>query len=581
MEQQFQLLFLTFLRRKRAMRYIDKKFPPQLLIVMALLAAFLLATSPAPAQTVASDRPYEPVILTGKEFPEFSNNVATLGQLFLYKYGGGTWTQIPFQFDEVEPDSLAPANPTYFRRGDGKLDDQDELVFMARDAGDQAPTNAWVNDASALISQRYEIALTDPVSSNRGYVYLFRSTTLSIGPAVKDYVTYIPPSPAGTGRDLIRGQSYEEGHLDNGLNNSLLVPVSENGSSTNFLDRLKLRFQINVGLQLTFTEDNFTLLPPIRFQDGRTRVIRELRERVSLFGTNVDFPILIRYYGYSTALGTSLSLSSLPSTVRVTLLRQSFDFAANVNGAKWYNQNVADAITVTGAAGNLNAAQGAVVVEPNLNWYMMSSSHGSFINIFSLPANLGTTRRFYFHDAASGSNDGTTDSGDDKSYGDSGFLATASEIAKTTYNLLLTSYILGKDQPRTVGETLHNQASRPLAWITQSQRNTVAVQENTPVIPQRFALLQNSPNPLTPAAPATVIRYELPFTGSVAVSLRIFNLLGQNVRELVNAAQPAGRYEVQWDGRLANGERAPAGIYFYQLQARNQIATQKLMVVNR
>jgi len=564
------------------MRNKGKKFPPHLWAVMAIITTFLFIASPVAAQTGNLNRPYEPVILTGKDFPEFSNNAAAMTQLFLYKYSGNMWTQIPFQFDEVEPDSATPTNPTYFRRGDGKLDDQDELVLMACDAGDKAPSNAWINDASALTSQRYEIELTDPVNSNRGYVYLFRSTTLSIGPTVKDYVTYVVPPSSTPGRDIVRGQSYEEGHLDNGLNNSLFVPVSENGSGASFLERLKLRFQINIGVPLTFNEDNFNLLPPIRFQDGRTRVIRELRERISLFGTNIDFPILIRYYGYSTVLGTSLNLTSLPATVRVTLLRQSVDFAANINGAKWYNQNVTTAITVTGATGNLNAAQGAVVVEPNLNWYMMSSAHGSYINIFSLPANLGTTRRFYFHDAASASNDGTDDTGDNKSYGDSGFLATAtSEITKTTYNLLVTSYILGKDQPRTVAETLHNQATRPLMRITQSQRNTVAVRENTNVVPLRFVLLQNSPNPLSLTTPSTTIRYELPFASHVTVSLRIFNLLGQNVRELVNAVQGAGQYEAQWDGRMENGARAQAGIYFYQLRASNQVATQKLMLLNR
>ena len=562
------------------MQYVDKKFLQPLFVLLAAIVTLAFFIAPAAAQTGNLNRPYEPVILTGKEFPDFSNNTATLSQLFLYKYSAGTWTQIPFQFDEVEPDSLTPANPTYFRKGDGKLDDQDELVFMTRDAGDKAPTNAWINDPSALTSQRYEIELSDPVNANKGYVYLFRSTTLSVAPTVKDYVTYVAPPSTGSGKDVIRGQSYEEGHLDNGLNNSLLVPVSENGSGTNFLDRLKLRFQINVGIPLTFTEDNFNLLG-LTIRDGRTRLIRELRERISLFGTNIDFPILVRYYGYSTVLGTTLNLTSLPSTVRVTLLRQSVDFAATVNGAKWYNQNVTTAITINGTAGNLNATQGAVVAEPNLNWYMMSSAHGSYLNIFSLPSNLGTTRRFYFHDAASGSNDGTDDSGDNKSYGDSGFLATASEITKATYNLLVTSYILGKDQPREVAVDLHNQASKPLTWKTQSQRNTVAVQENPPILPQRFILMQNSPNPLAFTTPATTIRYELPFTSESPVSLRIFNLLGQNVRELVNAAQPAGRYEVQWDGRLANGERAPVGIYFYQLQAGSQIATQKLMVVNR
>ncbi len=561
------------------MQYVDKKFLQPLFVLLAAIVTLAFFIAPAAAQTGNLNRPYEPVILTGKEFPDFSNNTATLSQLFLYKYSAGTWTQIPFQFDEVEPDSLTPANPTYFRKGDGKLDDQDELAFMTRDAGDKAPTNAWINDPSALTSQRYEIELTDPVNANKGYVYLFRSTTLSVAPTVKDYVTYVAPPQSGKGNDVIRGQSYEEGHLEqNGISNSMLVPTSENGSGTDFLDRVKLRFQI-IGL-LNFSEDNFSLLSPVVVRDGRVRLIRELRERLSAFGSNIDFPILVRYYGYSSVLGTTLNLSSLPSGIRVTLLRQSFDFAANVSGARWYNQNLPNPITVTGSAGNLTAAQTAVVVEPNLNWYMLSSSHGSFINIFSLASNLGTSRRFYFHDAASGTNDNTIETGEQGSYGDSGFLAEGNDI-KGVFNLLITSYILGKDQPRTVGETLHNQASKPLAWKTQSQRNTVAVLENPPILPQRFVLLQNSPNPLALTTPATTIGYELPFTNQAPVSLRIFNLLGQNVRELVNAAQPAGRYEVQWDGRLANGERAPVGIYFYQLQAGSQIATQKLMVVNR
>ena len=563
------------------MQYVYKKFLPHLLVVLTVIVTFSFFISPAAAQTGNLNRPYEPVILTGKEFPEFSNNTATLLQLFLYKYSGGAWTQIPFQFDEVEPDP-SPTDPnrtTYFGTGDGKLDDQDELSFMARDAGEKAATNIWVNDVSSLTSSRYEIEVTDPVNNNKGYVYLYRSTTLSVNPAVKDYVTYMAPPQVNQGNDIVRGQSYEEGHLaQNGISNSLLVPASENGSGTNFLDRVKLRFQI-IGL-LNFSEDNFSLISPVIVRDGRVRLIRELRERLSAFGNNIDFPILIRYYGYSSVFGTALNLNNLPSGISVTLLRQSFDFAANVSGAKWHNQNFTNPITVTGSFGNLSAAQAVVVAEPNFNWFMLSSAHGSLISIFSLPGTLGTSRRFYFHDAASGTNDNTLDTGDGKSYGDSGFLAMGTDI-KGVFNLLVSSYMLGKDQPRTVAEALHNQATKPLTWKTQSQRNTVAVRENTNVVPQRFVLLQNSPNPLSQTIPSTTIRYELPFTGNVAVSLRIFNLLGQNVRELVNAAQPAGRYETQWDGRFANGARAPAGIYFYQLRAGNQVATQKLMLLNR
>jgi hypothetical protein len=378
----------------------------------------------------------------------------------------------------------------------------------------------------------------------------------------------------------VRGQTYEEGHAINGIQDWLRVPVAANGSGQDLLDRLKIRFKVFAILaEVTFTEAGLSLLE-VRRKDGRVRVVRELRERITALTGNIDFPILIFYYGYSSVLGTSLNLSSLPSTVRPLLLRQSFDFDPRISGAQWHNQNLATPIGVVGSSGNLNAAQSAVVNAPDLNWYMLSSAHGSFINLFSLPPNFGSAQRFYFHDAQSGTNDGTDDTGDNKSYGDGGLMITGNDI-RGVFSLSLISYVLGKDQPRSVAVDLYNQSTKPVTVQARSQRSTVAVRQNTNLAPQRFALLQNSPNPFSAAAPATVIRYELPFASNTPVSLQIFNVLGQNVRELVKAVQPAGRYEVQWDGRMQNGERAPAGIYFYRLRAGQQTITQKLMLLNR
>jgi flagellar hook assembly protein FlgD len=62
------------------------------------------------------------------------------------------------------------------------------------------------------------------------------------------------------------------------------------------------------------------------------------------------------------------------------------------------------------------------------------------------------------------------------------------------------------------------------------------------------------------------------------VELHVYNLLGQKIRELVNALQGAGFYEVRWDGRLENGKVAPPGIYFYQLRAGAFSETKKLLI---
>ena len=83
----------------------------------------------------------------------------------------------------------------------------------------------------------------------------------------------------------------------------------------------------------------------------------------------------------------------------------------------------------------------------------------------------------------------------------------------------------------------------------------VAVSASGP-LPAAYALEQNYPNPFNPS---TEIRYQLP--ADSRVSVKIFNLLGEEVATLVNGEQAAGNRSVQWNASV------PSGIYFYQLEA--------------
>ncbi|MDE2999110.1 MAG: cohesin domain-containing protein [Gemmatimonadota bacterium] len=78
--------------------------------------------------------------------------------------------------------------------------------------------------------------------------------------------------------------------------------------------------------------------------------------------------------------------------------------------------------------------------------------------------------------------------------------------------------------------------------------------------PTEFALHQNYPNPFNPR---TSIRYDLAEGGDVL--LRIYNLLGQEVRTLVRERQRAGRYTAQWSGNDNRGVPVSSGVYFYQV----------------
>jgi hypothetical protein len=86
--------------------------------------------------------------------------------------------------------------------------------------------------------------------------------------------------------------------------------------------------------------------------------------------------------------------------------------------------------------------------------------------------------------------------------------------------------------------------------------STVAAGVHTVTIPQTFAVSQNYPNPFNPS---TTIRYQLPTTGRVTI--KVFNLLGQEIATLVDEVRQAGIYDVTW-----NASSAPSGVYFYSTE---------------
>ena len=92
--------------------------------------------------------------------------------------------------------------------------------------------------------------------------------------------------------------------------------------------------------------------------------------------------------------------------------------------------------------------------------------------------------------------------------------------------------------------------------------------------PTEFALHQNFPNPFNPQ---TNIPYDLAESGDVV--LRIYNLLGQEVRTLVRERQTPGRYTVQWSGMDDRGVSVSSGIYFYQVSVAGKFQDAKRLML--
>jgi len=91
----------------------------------------------------------------------------------------------------------------------------------------------------------------------------------------------------------------------------------------------------------------------------------------------------------------------------------------------------------------------------------------------------------------------------------------------------------------------------------------------TATIPSMYDLEQNYPNPFNPT---TTINYSLPQQGMV--TLKVYNIIGQEVGTLVNGYRNAGTHSVAF-----NAQQLSSGVYFYRLQAGNFSSVKKMLLL--
>ncbi|VAX14899.1 hypothetical protein MNBD_IGNAVI01-3211 [hydrothermal vent metagenome] len=109
--------------------------------------------------------------------------------------------------------------------------------------------------------------------------------------------------------------------------------------------------------------------------------------------------------------------------------------------------------------------------------------------------------------------------------------------------------------------------------------NSLTAVSDKPVTVANHSLYQNYPNPFNPS---TTIRYSIPSlqtplsggVGGVLVTLKVYNVLGQEVTTLVNKQQKPGNYNVTF-----NANNLPRGVYFYSLKTENFSLTKKMLLL--
>ena len=89
-------------------------------------------------------------------------------------------------------------------------------------------------------------------------------------------------------------------------------------------------------------------------------------------------------------------------------------------------------------------------------------------------------------------------------------------------------------------------------------------------------LFQNNPNPFNPA---TTISYEIGGTEPVNVRLKIYDLRGKVIRQLVSGIREPGQHTVFWDGNNASGFQVSSGVYLYRMTAGDLTITRKMVIL--
>jgi hypothetical protein len=390
--------------------------------LLALVASFSLpGAGPAAA---ALNRPADPVILTGADLPTLAGEAP--GDIVAFRYESG-WVQIPVQVDEravvlyqdiynnlqpspfanlvyTDPDTFTGPDP------DATLDADDEVVFMAADAGDSAP---FVQEPPGVIpGSGVEVEISDPLDASLGYAYLFvRSSGLDPG-AGQSYVDYQFVLLSGdykTTYSIANGPNPENSSV---TTSSYSLHISDRwildeirvlggvATGVDILDRHKRAFAPGACQR---TEDTFAGGEGA-FIVNRNGPVRGIR---SLLGANSG-PVTQEtsiYYAARHDVTTDLRVHQIQGVV------DFMDYSPAASGLIYRNSLNPAGVPVDGVPD---------VVTPGLpDWELVDGPQGALIQIGEFSTDIvGLTITSYYEDDATPST--TQCTGDTSAYGSSG-----------------------------------------------------------------------------------------------------------------------------------------------------------------
>jgi len=233
-----------------------------------------LISANAPLSPKTLDRRFDPVVVRGDLLDNLHD--LRIDNFRLYAWSDKQFVVIPFQVDERDPEGEYVFTGGKFAGADednGLFDHNDELVFMAKDMGAQAPKAVW----SGRGHKGAEVVVSDPIdASKKGWAYFIHFSKNPPPLSKENYVDYFPEE------EVVRATYYHLGYAKGApLYTDLSIPKEVGGNGEDFFDRIKIRIKVKTLFNLISvkkTEEDF-IAETVGWKDGPVRVLRNVQTR--------------------------------------------------------------------------------------------------------------------------------------------------------------------------------------------------------------------------------------------------------------------------------------------------------------
>ena len=313
-------------------------------------------------------------------------------RLYAARHGG--LEPIPYQFDQRDVDGEITLTEDG-REAEFAFDDDDDLVFMAKDTGDRVVEGAMPPGGDSAL----EIDVSDPGSNAHGWAYLVHFTGQ---PPPRSSVRYVTFDPV---RQEARALSYQVSYSHDASNalDGVRVPRSAGGTGETVIAGVSMRIRPTFFLfgtwPMTLTERNFSVVQD-GLKNGPVRAIRRVRQSLDLGSLFPDLPNGKVNTFYYASFFTTPSTFSIPWVVLKALRDFHFD-SIDEFGSPDPDTRYWDAHN----PGGVSFSEGSrpAGVDGDHDWWVVSGRRGTFLHALVIPEQWrawGIRRGIVFRDPA-------------------------------------------------------------------------------------------------------------------------------------------------------------------------------------